>query len=118
VELTGLSRMSEREEYTVEITRDTRTRVPVFELWRLAGDFHREDGPARIHRDRESGAVVAEVWEWNGKTHRENGPAVIKRRADGHIYYSAWYVNGEKIKPPPRPRPVTRTKGPPSQTNG
>lgn len=89
-----------RETYTVKIERDAITGVVVEERWLKDGLPHREGGPAAISRDPITGVAINESWWKSMQLHREEGPACILRKPDGRVYWTEWYLNGEKIRPP------------------
>ena len=103
------------ETYEVELRRDQLSGVVVFERWSQGGTVHREQAPAVIHRDVRTGTILDEKWYRNGNLHREDGPAEILRKPDGHVYYSAWFKNGEKV---PSPRSVSGRKRPSGKGHG
>jgi hypothetical protein len=94
--------------YTVRIERDAITGVVVTEDWLKDGLQHRDGAPAGISRDAITGVVINETWWQNKKLHREDGPAFILRKTDGRVYYTEWYLHGEKVLPPRR-APASRS---------
>ena len=96
--------------YTVKIKRDAITGVAVTEYWYQDRFLHRDAAPACILRDAITGIAINESWWQKSKLHREDGPASILRKPDGRVYFTEWYMHGEKIRPPRPPRRTPASK--------